>query len=109
MLAVIRFLVEKGVSPDDILKALPETARTRRFVTLPGRVEADDVAKAFADLERQGKRVDFHRYFHEPDELLYADGDTWLLTKMWGIKTERCLEALRAAFPQHHIVFKTAE
>lgn len=107
-LEMVRFLIGQGVSPNAILEALPPHTRNRRFVMLPGKLDAPAVPSAFAELQREGKRIEFHRYFHDQDELLYHEGNTWLLTKMWGITTEQCLEALCVAFPHHRMSFKAA-
>jgi hypothetical protein len=107
MLEVVRYLVQAGVSPRAILEALPPNVRNRRFVCLSGTLDADGVPEAIAKVEHsQDVRIDYPRYFHDEGELLYFNGDTWLLTKMWGITTQQSLEALRAAFPQHRISFE---
>ena len=109
VLEIVRFLVKQGVSPEAILEALPANFRARRFVKLAGKLDAPAIEAAFGELRKQGTNVEYHRYFHGQAELLHHNGETWLLTKMWGINTQPCLEALRSAFPQHQIDFSVAE
>jgi len=54
ILEVVRYLVQKEVSPELILAALPATERNRRFVTFNGTLDASGVAIAFADLHGKG-------------------------------------------------------
>lgn len=106
---VVRYLVKVGESPEAILQSFPANARNRRFERLPGIVAAEAVpAKVEAIEKAEGRRIDYVRYFHDADELLHHAGETWLLTKMWGLTTQPCLEAMRAAFPQHRITFEAA-
>ncbi len=109
MLAAACFLVGRGVSPDAIARALPPTEGKRRFIAFPGKLDAPALRRAIAERVSGGDRRDFQRYFQEPDELLHLDGQTYILSKMWGASTQQCLAALAAAFPQHRIEFEIAE
>lgn len=106
MFEVVRYLVRNGVSPESIVAALPGTERKRRFVTFAGTLDAAAVAAAFAALNEKGEWADYPRYFHEPDELLHHGGTTSVFSKMWGTTTQKCLEALSAAFPEHAVKFE---
>ena len=108
MYQVVRYLVGNGVSPERILEALPANERNRRLVTLPGTLDVHGVAAGFAELQKQGHRVDHGRYFNGPDELLHHGVTTSVLTKMWGASTQQCIEALAAAFPEFSIQIEIA-
>ena len=63
--------------------------------------------KALASrLTEQGKKPDTHRYFIANDELIRANGKTYAVTKMWGLKTTSAIDALLKRFPGHQISYK---
>lgn len=108
MFQVVRHLIGKGVSPEAIVEALPAGERNRRLMTFPGILDAQGVAAAFAELQKQGHRVDHRRYFNSQEELLHHKASTSVLTKMWGASTQQCIEALATAFPEHRIQLEIA-
>lgn len=67
MLEVFRHLVGRGLPPETIVDTFPTSAQNRRFLSFPGTLDADGVTEAFAEVLRQGKKVEFKRYFTDQD------------------------------------------
>jgi hypothetical protein len=101
MLAMIKHLTSKEVSPEEITAALPTGSRSGRFRVFEGQIRSENTAAAF-ESQKDGS-PDYRRFFHEQEEIIYQDGKTYFLTKMWGASTQQCLEALIAAFSEHGI------
>jgi hypothetical protein len=94
-------LAERGVP----LQAMKELLHPRVFKTVSGRFEGDEAVRAAflaADPE-----IDIGRYYFEYP--LFEDGQTWIMTRMWGRNTEPSLTMLRDAFPDAGVSFRRAE
>lgn len=90
---VVRYLVNKGVSPDTIQPILGARVRFRE---MGENFNADEVAN-------------IRRYFRDEDEILHHDGRNYLFSNQWGMQTQQILEALAARFPEHQIKITISE
>jgi hypothetical protein len=105
---VIRSLCDAGVDPEAIRKALPW--KTTVMNPIPGLLDATAFEKAFAaHLTEQGNKPDIHRYFIDDSELIRANGNTYAVTKMWGLRTTAAMDDLLRAFPGHGISYREAQ
>ncbi len=100
-----RYLVEHGISPERVTEGI----QFRRPETVVFRVErVVDSASMRAALEARSKldgggRYVPRRWFCDVEEPLIFEGATYVVSKMWGPRTERALRNLAAAFPQFGI------
>jgi hypothetical protein len=98
MLALVRHLVARGVSPEKIAEASPDR-RERVLRSADGKLDtATFIARVREQMKQQGRAFDPERYFCESDELMYAEGRTYALTNQWGINTQDAIDALLGAF-----------
>lgn len=105
ILQVIRALCAKGVNPEDIIKTIDW--RANAIYSLEGEPDSASVEKQLAALLRErGNQPDTHRFFIEADELIRANGRTYVVTKMWGMLTKTAMTRLLERFPGHGISFK---
>jgi len=104
------YLVEKGVAPERVAENSGLTAKNL-FVSVDGEVGADDFCSlAKQERAREGRNFDPGRHFCKEDELVYFDGRTYALTKMWGGDAfQQAMNNLRDAFPDQQITFSPSE
>lgn len=99
---VIRYLCDSGADPEAIRAAVPW--RKNMLRDFEGRLDSDEFRRKLAEqLAAEGKQATYRRFFTEDDELIYANGRTYALTRMWGPRTARALRDLLMAFPEHRI------
>lgn len=84
--ALVTGLHAHGVPATAIAAALPGQAR---LLSVAGDLDGEALTQAFAD---RYPDLDLGRWFL--DAPLHADGQTWVLDKMWALDTEPALEAL---------------
>ncbi len=102
---VIRSLCAKGVNPEDIIKTIDW--RTNAIFSVEGEPDSAATEKKLAALLRErGNQPDTHRFFIDADELIRANGRTYVVTKMWGTMTKTAMARLLEKFPGHGISFK---
>lgn len=99
VLAMIQNLNDRNVRLEDVCRMLPPS----RLRVLTG--EVDEPAAVEQALRAQGVNEP-ERYFSAVPFI--EDGKTYVLTKMWGRKTEPTLAALRDAFPHAGVTFQAA-
>ena len=63
ILAVVRFLVAKGASPDAISEALPASKGNGLFVSFPGELDSTEVSQIISQRVSSGDGRDYSRYF----------------------------------------------
>ncbi len=101
MRLMVSSLAERGVT----LQAMKDVLHPRVFRSIPGRFEGDEsVQTAFLEAD---PRIDIGRFYF--DYPMYEDGDTWIMTRMWGTDTEPSLSQLRDTFPDAQVSFRRAE
>ena len=103
ILTMVEQLAGQGVGLADIGRMLPG----RAMRSVEGLVEDKEaLGKA---LSHAYPGIDVPRYFCERPLLDRKTGHTYVLTKMWGRKTEYWLAELAAAFPDAAVTFRKAE
>jgi len=105
ILAVVRYLSNQGIPPDDIVAAIqfrkPETV----LVSFEGEVDERFIRDELTKRNGSGKRGRYHprRWFHRQDEIIHQGGTTYVISNQWGRYTEKALRNMAAAFPAHGI------
>jgi hypothetical protein len=104
ILAIVKHLIEQGISPEDVEKAIPGK---RLFRVLEGEHDQESF-ESVSNAERitAGRSPDAFRFSTEDENLVHADGHTYALTLMWGLKTETAATQLQKAFPQVSFGFR---
>lgn len=103
--ALIRYLCSQGVSPEEINSLIEWRSNAVRKIS--GRLQGKEFERKLADqLIEEGNQPDTSRFFIGDDELLYADGQTYAVTKMWGQRTAEAMDLLVKRFPHFKIGFR---
>ena len=92
MLALVTALHQAGISATQLATAIPRS----RFLPVDGTLTGDDLAAAFMTAY-PGSSKRLGRWFLEAP--LHDNGQTWVLSKMWGTNTEPVLDRLIALAP----------
>ncbi|WP_421740309.1 hypothetical protein [Cellulomonas sp.] len=92
ILAMVSGLAAAGVAPLVIQAAIPGP----RFLAVDGELAGPELFEAFVQAH-PGAQGNERRWFVEAP--VYADGRTWVLSKMWGTNTEPTLRALAELAP----------
>lgn len=93
---VVNSLCQNGVSPDEMIDALP-WRKSSMFRVLDGTLTKEQfISKANETDSHQA--FDPTRYF--VDELIYVGEKTYALTNQWGPRTFEIIQILIAAFPK---------
>ncbi|MCX7144125.1 MAG: hypothetical protein NT123_24425 [Proteobacteria bacterium] len=101
---VIRKLCDDGIDPEEVISELD--FKGDALIQVVGELDAAAFEEALAALlTAQGKKPNTLRYFTANDELIHAQGKTYAVTKMWGPKTTRAIDALLKRFPGHKISY----
>ena len=102
---IVKYLCESGVDPEDIIKLF--SWRSNAFRHFEGELDSDTYIETFNQKnEALGKKSKASRYFSNDDELIYANGRTYALTKMWGRNTIRAMDDLVKAWADHGIGYE---
>lgn len=99
ILAVVRYLVSKGISPSDVGKQVPWREHNM-FRSVAGDVSGEQ----FIRLASSESPFDPTRFFLAENELIRFGGRTYAFTNQWGHRTHTAIENLIAAFPNQQIV-----
>ncbi len=100
MLQVVKAAVDKGVTLEQIERAIPETA-SYLYIARPGQLNSAQFAEAAQD-----ERLD--RFFVEDDELIHVGDKTYALSNQWGESTEKCARLVISCIPKPHAISYTA-
>jgi hypothetical protein len=107
--AVVQELCRQGVNPDEIHEVLHWRANGLWRI-VDGKVESDTFrTEASRAADEGGPAFDPGRWFHEDSELIYANGKTYALTKMWGARTEEGMRDLLEKFPDFNIQYEPVD
>lgn len=98
VLKMVQIVQEAGATPTMIKSVLGS-----RFFGVDGNLVGDDLEKAFVAAY---PKADVRRWFF--DEPIHHDGETWVVSKMWGMNTESALAALIDLVPDAVITFNPA-
>jgi len=108
ILIVTRGLVAAGISPEEMMQAVPERG-DRFFVSADGDLDAIEFANAVSGARAtQGRTFDPARWFCERDELIHFGGRTYAVSNQWGLGTDATLRALVSRFPQAGVTVETS-
>ncbi|MDP1733679.1 MAG: hypothetical protein Q8L44_04865 [Sulfuritalea sp.] len=103
--AVVKQLCRSGVNPEKIQEAIAWRGHMLRSV--PGQVKSAKFHQLLAkQLIAEGNQPQTNRYFANDDELIYANGKTYALSKMWGRRTAEAIDLLLATFPKFSISYE---
>ena len=102
---VVKFLCDSGVDPEDIIRQF--AWRSNAFRRFPRELDSEAYIEAFT-LENSalGRKSKASRYFCSDEELIYSNGKTYALTKMWGRNTARAMDELVTAWPDKQINYE---
>jgi hypothetical protein len=92
ILAMVHALAKAGVEAHLISEAVPHD----KFRSVPGTLEGEQLAATFA-VQHQRTPENLRRWFLE--EPVHQGGETWVLSKQWGIQTEAVLANLAMLAP----------
>ncbi len=102
---VVQALIKGGVSPDSIIKFLPE----RKFLSVPGECSPEEFHERASALRNQyGKIYDLRRYFTGADELFIVNGNTYALSNQWSRYDLPALDKLLGNTPEAGISYTKA-
>lgn len=108
ILQVIQGLCRGGANPDELAELI--AWKSNAFRAVEGTLESSEFEKALAaSMVKEGNKPAVHRYFIDDDELVYANGKTYALTKKWGISTSKAMDALLQRFSNHRISYRVAQ
>jgi len=100
ILVLVRALAAEGVSPEDMMRAVPERG-DRFFVWADGDLDSAEFNQAVKTARAtQGRAFDPVRWFSATDELIPFDGKTYAVSNQWGTGTEEAIRSLTLAFPR---------
>lgn len=93
ILKLVKYLSDSGVDPEEIAGLF--SWNKVAFRSVEGKVDTDGYADKFFKYNEQfGTKSNPKRYFSADDQLIYANDQTYALTKMWGRHTEKALGLL---------------
>lgn len=102
----VRALFESGIDPSAIRDAM---SRKNAFRVLDGEVPADRLEQQLIQQAATKKPPAPRRWFIDDSEVMRYAGKTFILSKMWGRKTEVALSELKGAFPEADVDFEPEE
>jgi hypothetical protein len=106
--AIVRHLLERGITPHQLEDALPD-GQMQRFYGIEGTWETEDEFLEEAQRQqvptRTGKPFNPSRWFTKSEDLIFSEGGTFVFSKMWGPRTEACMTAFKEAYPESQIGF----
>lgn len=103
---VIKALCQSGVDPEAVRATISWRRDALRKVE--GKHNSQDFEEKLVEqLLSEGKKPYAGRYFINDDELIFANENTYAVTKMWGRRTAEAIDLLLKAFPGHHISYET--
>lgn len=106
---VVKGLCDAGVTPEQIHEVLHWRANGLWRVS-DGTIDSDDFReRVLKAAVAGGPAFDPGRWFHADDQLIHANGKTYALTKMWGVRTEEAVNDLLTKFKDHDITFQAVK
>ena len=107
--SIIHHLCALGVDPEQIREIITWKPSTLRVA--PGTLDSRQFVKVLADqLISEGKKPEStRRFFIEDDELIHANGKTYAVTKMWGIRTAEAMGLLVDRFKDKGISYQESD
>lgn len=107
---VIKALANKGVTIDEISEQISWRNPKQMWRIVDGEADSEQfVAAATSAANAGGPAFDPRRWFTDDDELIYSQGSTCALTKMWGNRTADAMQALLDRYPGQGVRFEESE
>ena len=103
MYHVVKNLCSKDATPEQIATLIHWKAKSM-FFDVEGKLTSQEFIQKASSLK--GRKFDMPRWFCDDEHLLYANGKTFALTKMWGNRWAEALRILSKAFPDAKIEFR---
>jgi len=100
---VIKTLCSRGATPERIAKLIHWKSKSI-FFELEGQLKSKEFIQTASKI-KEG-RFDEGRWFCDDDQLLYSEGKTFALTKMWGERWAEALRILNKEYPEAKIKFE---
>jgi hypothetical protein len=102
---VVQALIKRGVSPDSIMKFLPES----KFLKIAGKCSPEEFREKASELKTQlGTAFNLRRFFTEDDKLFVVNGVTYALSNQWGRYDLPALDKLIGQYPEANISYTKA-
>lgn len=103
---VVKSLLGKGVTPEDIQPLLPGS---ERWLVVEGECTEEQFHQKATEVRgKRGAIYEPRRYFNKDDELFRLNGKTYALTKMWGTETIPAIEALKGKYHEVSVEYEEA-
>jgi len=107
--AIVRHLIRKGHSPDEIASAVPHR-QTSMFRSAEGELSSGDfVAAQLAAAQNGGRVFEERRFYCDDGELFHFNDRTYAFTNQWGNRWRESVDDLIASFPDETISCVAAE
>lgn len=108
ILHVIKGLCDGGLNPEDIAAEIDWKGEL--FRSALGRIQSAEFAQHLLDtLRAEGRKPETGRFFIAEGELIYANGKTYALTKMWGVQTAEAINRLLEKFPDQGVSYSESD
>ncbi|PLX62870.1 hypothetical protein [Sedimenticola selenatireducens] len=105
ILSMVSYLCANGTTPTEIHKVLSWRGNGL-WLVVEGKVDSQTFRQRAAEAaESGGPAFEERRWFLNDDELIHAEGKTYALTKMWGVRTEEAMHELLDRFSGNDITF----
>jgi hypothetical protein len=102
---VVNSLCDSGVTPEKISKLI--NWRQNLFLEAEGILNSDNFIRAIAEQRTPGgRKIDYHRWYFEDDELIHQNGKTYAFIRKWGNRWKSAMNRLKDNFPEAKIDFE---
>ena len=96
MYYIVSQLLKSGLSPKDILQAIPD----RKFKVFDKELNADEVYELIMAEDKGGTVSRADRFFTKEGEFFHFGGKTYVLSNQWGKDTLDVIRQLQELFPK---------
>lgn len=103
MFNVIKPIIGSGVKPEEIADVIT-WRKNNLFYHFDEELDEEQVIARLADEDKGGAIPKHRRYFSKEDELFHIDGNTYLLTNQWGLKTLEAVDLLKKSYTELEIL-----
>jgi hypothetical protein len=104
MLHAIKSLCEHGAKAEKVAELIFWRSGST-FFKVEGECSSEEfVKRATEQQEAIGKNFDPGRWFHDNDQLIYQDGNTYAFSRMWGGRWRQALKILNDIYPDAEII-----
>lgn len=105
---VVRHLIGKGISPEQIAAAVPWRQKSM-FHSTDGNLSSEDfIAAQKAAASSGGRSFEERRFYCDDEELFQQNGRTYAFTNQWGNRCIKAIEQLIQTFPGESISYRAS-